>query len=349
MTGTLNSVDNEVRESESGQAATEAACLAPDGKRKRATHRPLASWVMACVLLLPAAVWVAESPAESSAQNFIASNLTVGFSEQSFAGVNRIDAEAAFKAYLVSVGRQRGYDLAARTQIFQSVSDFEAAIRGSKLQLSIIPSWDYIAMDIQDFADPYFVPVTEDGILESCLLLTQRGSGLNSFADLRGKSVAVLGSADAYMSEKWMETVLSQEKLGTPETFFGRMEKVTKASSAVLPVFFGKNHACVVNQAAFDVMKELNPQVGERLQIAEASEPLLSAVICLSKSGWMSAQHKEDMRLGLAGLPTGQAGQQILTLFRVRRVAPFKPEYLDSMKKLKATHDRFGKQAARVK
>jgi ABC-type phosphate/phosphonate transport system substrate-binding protein len=186
-------------------------------------------------------------------------------------------------------------------------------------------------------------------LLENYLLLAQRASGLKSFADLRGKSVAVLESVDAYLSVKWMETVLLEEKLGRPETFFGRVERVTKPSSAVLPVFFGKHQACVVDRPAFDIMKELNPQVGERLQPVVVSEPLLGAVICLSKSGWMSARQKEDTRQGLADLNTGLAGQQILTLFRVRKMAPFKPEYLESIRKLKTTHDRLSVLAARAR
>jgi len=42
----------------------------------------------------------------------------------------------------------------------------------------------------------------------------------------------------------------------------------------------------------------------------------------MNKTGWMSAQHREDTRLGLAELHKSPAGQQILTLFRIKGMAP---------------------------
>jgi len=305
--------------------------------------------VLICALLVSATSWGIFGQAEAIGQSSFNRELNVAFSELSFAGMNRNDAEAAFKAYLVSMARQRGYDMTARTEVFASASDFEAAIRAGKVHLAIIPSWDYLSMDIQDFVDPYFVAVTDEGIQQRYLLVTPRGSGLNTFAALRGKSIAVLENSNAYLSMRWMETALLKEKLGTPDSFFGRVEKVAKASAAVLPVFFGKYQACVVNQAAFDVMKELNPQIGERLQPVVVSEPLLGDVICLSKSGWASAKYKENTNKGLAEIQTWPAGQQILMLFRIREMSPYKPEYLETVRALRATHDRLAGQLARAR
>jgi ABC-type phosphate/phosphonate transport system substrate-binding protein len=315
----------------------------------RAIYQFLVPVVEACAFLLQIAVWVAGCAPEANAQKLISGEMTVGFMEKAFSGVNLNDALAAFKIFLGNVSRQRGYDLVVQTQIFDSASGFEKAIRDGKMQLAIIPSWDYLSMDIQNFVDPYFVAVDEKGFLGNYLLLTRRDSGLNSLADLRGKSVAVLQSTYATLSFNWIETTLLQQKIGMPDTFFSLVEKTTKASGAVLPVFFGKYNACVVDQLAFDTMKELNPQVGNQLQILASSEPLLSAVICLTKSGWMSAKHKEDTELALADLHKLPTGQQILTLFRVRGIVPFKPEYLESVKKLKTTRDRLAIQTARVK
>jgi phosphonate transport system substrate-binding protein len=336
-------------ETKSKRAESEAISPAADKKGVYIIRWQPPSTLMAFARLLGIVLWIAASSVRSTAQNLIAGGLNVGFSDRAFSGINRSDAEAAFKAYLVSVGRQLGYDLVTHMEMFKSASDFEAAIRGGKLQLSIIPAWDYLTMDIQDFADPYFVAMKEEGILQSYILLTQRSSGFRSFADLRGKSVAVLESTEAYLSMKWMETALLEEKLGRPETFFGRVDKVSKASAAVLPVFFGKYDACVVNRPAFDVMIELNPQVGERLQPVAVSEPLLGAVICLSKSGWISAKHREDTKQALADLNSGLAGQQILTLFRVQKMAPFKPDYLETLRRLKAEHDLLATQAAHAR
>jgi ABC-type phosphate/phosphonate transport system substrate-binding protein len=323
--------------------------IARDNKRNCHAWQKPARAIIICALLLMAITRIAISPVRLAAQSLTFSDLNVGFSEISFYGVNRNDAEAAFKAYLVNISRQRGYEITARTQVFKSARDFEAAIHEGKLHLSIIPSWDYLTMDIQKSADPYFVAAGNDGIMQTYILLTQRNSGIKSFADLRGKNILVLESMSAFLSAKWMETVLLQEKLGKPENFFGRVEKVAKISNAILPVFFGKQQACVVDLEGFEVMKELNPQLGERLQPVAFSEPLLSAVICLSKSGWINTKHKEDLKSGLVNLKTRPAGQQIMTLFRIKEMESFKPEYLETVKKLKSAHDRMLPQAAQIR
>jgi ABC-type phosphate/phosphonate transport system substrate-binding protein len=308
--------------------------------KRRAIHMPSFPVVMACILLLQAPVRAAENPAAVNAQNLIAGDLSVGFSERAFAGVNHNDAEAAFKAFLAIVGRQRGYNLVTRMETFKNAPDFETAIRRGTLQLSFIPTWDYLDMNIQDFTDPVFVSMVEDGVMDTYLLLAHQHKGLNSLTDLRGKSIAVMEGVNAYLSMNWLEMILLQQKQPKPNAFFGHIEKVSKASSAVLPVFFGKYDGCIVDAASFNTMKELNPQVGMKLRTVVASEPLLSIVACMNKSGWLSARHKEDTRLALGDLHTTPTGQQILTLFRTKKLLPFKSQYMESVKKLKAEHKR---------
>ncbi len=303
------------------------------------------SCMAALVLLLPAILWLSAAGPEPPPKKLLSVHLNVGFSHRAFLGVNRNDAEIAFKACLATVGRDRGYDTATRCDVFETAAAFEAAIRKGELHLQIIPTWDYLKMDIQGFTVPYFVPLDEAGILEDYLLLTRRDGGITTLADLRGQSIASLESGNVYSSRPWVETMLLQGGLGRPEDFFGRVDTVSKASLAVLPVFFGKQQACVVDRSAFQVMKELNPQIGQRLRILTSSEPLLGAVFCLQKTGWDSAQQKHDTSEGLADLHNTPAGQQILTLFKVRKLMSFKPEYLESVKRLRAAHDRLTEAA----
>jgi ABC-type phosphate/phosphonate transport system substrate-binding protein len=312
----------------------------------RITENPIP--LITLVLLICVSVCTAIFPSASAAQSLQPGAVSVGFSESYFSGVNRTDAEVAFKAYLISVAREHGYSVTAQTTVFRTTTDFESAIRDGKVQVAIIPSWDFVSMDLTQFADPYLV-TAKARILEDCVLLTPRNSGVGTFADLRGKNITILESQDSYISKKWVETVLMGERFGTPETFFGSVTTVSKPSAAILPVFFGKYQASVVSRSAFDVMREMNPQVGQKLEVVAASEPLLAAVICLSKTGWMNAKHREDLEKGLANLGSSQSGQQILTLFRVGKLAPYKPEFLDTVKRLKATHDRLAKQSAHLR
>ncbi|MBI4661313.1 MAG: PhnD/SsuA/transferrin family substrate-binding protein [Verrucomicrobia bacterium] len=303
------------------------------------------NWVWPWLL---AAVLARSDPAQTaqSLSNRTQADLTVGFAKKAFAGMNRNDVEASFKAFLVTVGRRRGFDLVVRTLVFEDSLDFEAAIRSAKVHIGIVPSWDYVTMHLSGFADPGFVAVDQQGILSEYLVLARREGGPRSLADLRGQSIVVLESVNTYSSWPWLQTLLLERQFGTPETFFGTVEKVAKPSGAVLPVFFGNHAACIVDRAAFDIMNELNPQIGQRLQVVLVSPPLLDAVICLNRSGWIAPEHREAASLGLAEFDAEPQGQQILALFKVHKFVPFKPEYLDNMRKLRAEYDRLAKPAA---
>jgi hypothetical protein len=117
-----------------------------------------------------------------------------------------------------------------------------------------------------------------------------------------------------------------------------------RSLSAVLPVFFGKKDACLVDDAGFQVMNELNLQVGKALQTVTISEPYVDGIVCLRNEGWPSAAQKQDVIDALAELHQEPAGQQILTLFKIGQLVPFEEKQLDTVKRLRATHDRLRKE-----
>jgi phosphonate transport system substrate-binding protein len=115
----------------------------------------------------------------------------------------------------------------------------------------------------------------------------------------------------------------------------------------VLPVFFGNRDACLVDEPGFEVMKELNPQVGRGVQVFKASELLADALICLRGSTWSSEQFKGDLIKILGELHAEPVGQQILTLFKVSQLLPFEEKQLDTVRKLRVTYERLCTQGVK--
>lgn len=270
----------------------------------------------------------------------VRTRLKIGFNQSNFVGLSRNDAAAAIKAFTESAAKRRGYAVQTQIEVYETAAEFSKGIKEQGVQLAIIDSWDYLSLDVRAVLEPMFVFVEPLSPLESYLLLTPRDKGALSLADLRGKEVVLLQNINANLSQYWLETLLLEQGLGAMPAFFGKVEVVPKPSAAVLPVFFGQRTACVVDQSAFDLMVELNPQVGRRLQAIATSKPYLDTLLCFSREGWQTEQGKKDMAAGLAELHTEPGGQQILTVFKVSKLEPFKDEFLDSVKELKATHDR---------
>ena len=264
----------------------------------------------------------------------IAEFFNVGITHAAFRNINPNDAAAAYLVVLETIGRHHGRHFKATTQIFDDPEVFEAAIRSGSFHLSVVGAWDYLSMHIDDVAKPMFV-VTENGAVgRRYLVLTRRDSGLNALSDLRGKSIVKLEVAVVGAGLHWLDPLLSASRLGPQERFFGSVEVVGKPSAAVLSVFFGKKSACVVDESSFKIMKELNPQVGLALQVVASSEKFADVVICIREGGWSSEALKAEGIQALADLPQDPGGRQILTLFKIDQMVPFRDEYLDTIRQL---------------
>jgi ABC-type phosphate/phosphonate transport system substrate-binding protein len=268
----------------------------------------------------------------------------VGITHAAFRNINPNDAAAAYLVVLEAIGRRHGQHFKATTQIFDDPGAFEAAIQSGSLHLSIVGAWDYLSMHIDAVTKPTFV-VTENGqVGRRYLVLTRRDSGLNALSDLRGKSILKLEVAAVGAGRHWLDTLLAASRLGSQERFFGNVEVVGKPSAAVLSVFFGKKSACVVDESSFKIMKELNPQVGRALQVVASSERFADVVICVRTGGWPSDALKAETIQALADLPQDPGGRQILTLFKIDQMVPFRDEYLDTIRQLRATYAKLAQE-----
>jgi ABC-type phosphate/phosphonate transport system substrate-binding protein len=287
-----------------------------------------------CLLLLAWLPVSAQAPARPTLL------LQIGFSRASFLESNPRDVESSFKALVGAISRKHGYETKAELHIYDTSADFEAGMKRGEVQLAAVGAWEYSGMDIAAFMEPSFVQVEQDRVMKEYLLLTRRDSGLNSVRDLKGKDAVVLESTVCLLASPWLDVLLAEEDLGTQESFFRRVEVTRKPTSAVLPVFFGNRQACVVDRIGFQVMAEMNPQVGSTLQAVASSPPYVSSILCLSRKGWPSEQYREDLLAALRDLHLEPEGRQILMLFKIHRLEPFKESYLGSLKELRAKYKR---------
>lgn len=306
--------------------------MQPKGKRARS--------VAAAFGLLAFLLVAARAPGAEPSAALTDVTMRIGFTQSCFVGVNQNDAEAAFKAFLLTVGKRYGYNVKSQTTIYSDDALFEKAIRDRSINLVIVDSWKYLAMNVGNFLKPTFVTVDQGRIGNKYLLLSRRGGKINSLAQLRGGQLVRLEAANASTGAVWLQTLLQANNLGTVNSFLAGLEVVSKPSAALLPVFFGKKDACMVTQSSFDVMRELNPQIGKDLQELASSELFTDIVICLSHDDWTSDKGKADLTKALGELHLEPAGQQILSLFKINQLIPFEEPYLDSVRKLQALSEK---------
>jgi phosphonate transport system substrate-binding protein len=135
----------------------------------------------------------------------------------------------------------------------------------------------------------------------------------------------------------WLETLLMREGFRRAEEFFSSVREVRRPSQAILPVFFKQADACLTTRRSFDLACEMNPQVGMELMVLAQSPDLAGGVIVFRPT--YEEKHKELMMEVLEKLEEDPQGKQLLKLFRMSRLHPFKPEYLMTVETLFRQHD----------
>jgi phosphonate transport system substrate-binding protein len=102
--------------------------------------------------------------------------------------------------------------------------------------------------------------------------------------------------------------------------------------------------ACVVDRSSFEVVCEMNPQIGQQLRIMAESEPLLDTVVCLNPSRSLTAKQETDMNHVLQKLQESPQGKQILMIFGIHGFVPFEEKYIESTRNLLENHTSLRKK-----
>lgn len=248
--------------------------------------------------------------------------------------LNENDAKAAITALTQRLGSTLDYAVSTQIEVFPNCDALKAALETQRIQVVLLGPWDILASGLRDYIDTSFTTVIGGHTSTRWLLLARADRAFRSLADLRHQDVLVLHSLTSQLGTVWTETRLLELQAGTPAQFFSRYALVEKPSAAVLPVFFGKADACVVDEDSFTVLRTLNPQVGRHLAAVEISEPLLNPLICLTRQGWSSDRLRTDVHDKLATLGEDPAGRQLLTLFKCDRITPVAPGAFDTIEAL---------------
>lgn len=263
--------------------------------------------------------------------------LRVVFSPDKFSSVNRNDALASFKAWIETMGRRRGLRLQVQADTYESLDELRQMLRSRTADLLIVRGTQLLELGAdRALVDPLFMPARGNVVQQRYLLLTRRDRHL-TLTGLRGKQVLFLNSLDASLSRAWVEDLLRKGGLEALDSFIPGSQDVARASAAILPVYFGKADACVVDEGSFKVMRELNPQLGQTLEAALTSPAYLETVIGIRHD---YARHRTDLIEGLAELHDEAAGRQILMVFRIDRLLPFEDRALDSVRELRTAVTR---------
>ena len=291
-------------------------------------------------------LWTAETAGQTAAGDRPRQTVRMAATTELYAGVNIQDAQVAMQLWLNAVNKRVDLIVDLDLTIFYDPSAGIQAVKDGEIDLLGMTGLGYLRSGDGVPLDPLVVGLWGEPPRATVeyVLLVRRDLGVEAVGDLRDREV-IVGTLDRGQTARmWLDVLLLREKLPASEGFFAQVEKVDRASQAVLPVYFGQTDACVVRRRSYDTLVELNPQLGEELAILATSPPLLLQLMCAAST--LDSVIREALIEAAARLPGEPEGRQMLMLFRSDRTARFEARHLQATADLVAEHDAMVARAA---
>lgn len=290
-------------------------------------------WSLVLLLLLGATSGGVASAAANATRPF-----RLAFTSSMFSEVNESEARAAMKVWLMTVAKERGIEVEADPEIYRSAPALAQAHRQQPLDGFGLVTPEYARLRDQIATDCLIVGLRNGQATDEYLLVVHAASGIERLEQLAGRQLNLLQNPRMSLATIWLDTVLGEARLPRTTQFFGRVNTSNKATKTLLPVFFRQADAGLITRQSFELMVELNPQVGQQLRPLATSPAYLTSFFALHAA---SDYPQRDLIFAeIPRLSQTAAGRQILTLTQSERIARLPPSALDSALALLAQHDR---------
>jgi ABC-type phosphate/phosphonate transport system substrate-binding protein len=297
---------------------------------------PVSIWTSLAALLILCGPWFPAFAQQQSAP-LRRMRLDMVFSTSLFRSANRNDAIAAVRVWASMFGRTHGFQVDPTVEAVDDVAEVRKRVLDGSANVLALDVVEYFELADLTAVEPVFCAMRGEGsVPPRYLVLVGAESGISSFEALRGKTTIIHANTGANLGQIWLDALLYDGRLGRAEHFFRSVEVVPKASSAILPVFFGKADAAIVDEGSFDVSKEMNPQVGAKLRVLRASPPLAEGLLCICRG---QIEFREKLLEDLRDLHLDAQGKQILMVFRFSRLAPVDKPELEQVRELWRKHN----------
>lgn len=270
------------------------------------------------------------SPLSFSQENQNKVIFDVGYSTKVFQNVNLRDAKAATHILTKKIVQKTGLDIGTETIVYNDLESIEKALNSFKLDLIALLPEEYLAIKDHVAIYPYLATVMNGDVYDEHVVLARKDREIKKLRDLKDKRLIISIAAEGDIPVMWLEVTLNKEGLPRSEKFFSSIKMVDQVSQAVIPVFLGQMDACIVTNYGFNTMMELNPQVGQMLQVLITSPKYANGLSCINNV-LDEESYREIIERTLRELHTEPEGRQILALFKAEKFVLFEPSFLENV------------------
>ncbi len=266
----------------------------------------------------------------------------VGISDQLLLDINLADAKATMQILLDKYLEGENINLKSNVTIANNIEALERKLINKEFDVINLLTTEYLKFKNRINLEPLLVQSFNGTGFFSFVLLVRKDSGIRDLNDLRDKDIKIFTNKKREYSIPviWLNYSLIKQKLPKIDNHFSRVTITENANMAVLPVFFNNASACIISSETFKLMNELNPQIGNELEIIKQSPEYLLSVSCSTPNIIESVDYVKMIVESSSNLKKTNSGRQLLAIFKRDKVIPFKKEFLKSIEELVSEHDR---------
>lgn len=283
------------------------------------------------------------SMAEPSAVTENPESFFSGYSNQLFTDITPADAVASLSVWTDFLMEHWSIRLESKPIVFSNTESMKASLLANEVDMVTMLTEEFFGMEDEVNLSHIYFSSSRGKIADEYVLLVRCDSGLENLAALQGKTIVLMGGGPRHLGKVWLETQLMKQGFSGLPAFFQSSTVHSKTAQVVLNVFFGTSDTCLINRRGYEIMVELNPQVGKALRVIETSPALVTALTCLRES--YKGTHKQELIAALQELHTEPRGKQILTVFKSDKLVPGTIEDLATTRELVKTHARLKSQS----
>ncbi len=289
-------------------------------------------------ILFISIIFISENYSQTSVGKKNIPTYKVVFLKNLFTEVNYNDAAAALKVWIEELGTTLSPSFKLDVILLGSIEEIQQYQKQNEVALITLNAVDYLQNKDKLNLEGAFVPLINGKAEIEYILLTKKN--LNTIGDLGKSKIGMLSVFNSPMPHLWLDVILAKKKMTEKEKHFIKIVEAENESKLILSLFFGQIDACIVKKETFDLMVELNSQLGNQLKIIDTLKGMIASVTCFPES-FKSKKNRQNIINASKQLNSYTIGKQIYTFMKIGGVERFKEEDISEVKKLLNDHKKY--------
>jgi ABC-type phosphate/phosphonate transport system substrate-binding protein len=250
----------------------------------------------------------------SSLLLFSDNKLNIGYYKNSFHGMSKEGVMIANNVYMNELVNDINHT--SKSKIYDDINEVVNDINTNELDYIVTSGLDFVMyFDLNKLIDG-FMQGYEDGSKEVFIIIVLENSTMKNVSDLYKKKISV--QKNDLITKLYVENKILEKYKKLDVNF----ELYPTKQRALLKLFFGKVDAAIITNKSFELISELNPQIGKKVRVLEVTNIEAKNFGFFNKS--LNEESRTLINKQVKSLHETTRGKQILNIFKTDSIVESK-------------------------